>query len=673
MNDLRFAKSTPALLLLAIVALGAFLRLYNLGGACLWIDEITFVNESKLPTFLGVWSQMLGTYHWQHQPAVPRMIEWLWLQLAQGLGLPINEAAYRFPAAIMGIATIVVMYQLGRRMFGERIGMLAAFLLSINFFHIWYSREAYNYSPFVLCALWSWYWMVRIYEEWMSGGRATTRSLVWYSITTALTLQMVMAGIVFVVFEFLALVLAGWSKPMRSLTKVEKSCLLRPVFIAFVVAWVPFLPFLWKLFHYVSADTHAVHPDSLIPFVKMLGEMGWSSQPIPLTLFVGCVVTGVWIGLRDKEKREATILSLVLGVASALGIGYMERLGRFESRYFISLLPALLLFVALAWARVGDIVPPRLPRVVRLLAWLVPALALLLWHVSFYNQLYHLRAKLLNGRGIAEWIVTNTPAGSTYILDNVYVRREIPMFYATPGRNAASPDAHLSAEDYESMREFVKDLYRRFPDCYFVDTQHVLFSETDGSPSEWLRTRFRRHARIENPALLKLVRWGVYPSSCFYPAMTKPYHANVATDIYFNTIEDIQETSRNAGMPAIALFGPEWEHCQIPAPQGGIHHWKGLRGDGRIFVHGLGNTPVRAVIKIRCASYQAAQAVSFAFGDVRLRVDFPADQPRWIELDPVMIKPGVEELTVSKAAPQTQEEIANFMVYEIQVLPVKSE
>jgi hypothetical protein len=440
------------------------------------------------------------------------------------------------------------------------------------------------------------------------------------------------------------------------------------VLIAFVAAWVPFLPFLWKLFHYVSADTHAIHPKSAGPFLRMLGEMGWSSQPLPLTVFLLCVVTGAWLALRDERTRDAAVLCLMLGVCNAVGVGYIERLGRYESRYFIGVLPSLLLLVAVMWAWLAEKAANRLGRSLQWMVWFVPCVGLLLGHVPFYRQLYQLNAKALPGREIAKWIVQNTPERSVYVMDNAFVRREVPDFYPTPGRYGASPAPHHSKEDHDAMAGFLQRVFRRFPDCYYVDTQRDLLWDDKSQPSEWLRTTFRRHVRIENPAFIRLFRMGIYPSGAFYPSLAEFSAANMTTDIYYNTLDDLLAMHR-----VVVLFGPEWDYAEVPLPGGGADHWKSLHGEGRIFIHSAAEKPEPMSVRIRIGSYRTAQAIEVEWGGRRQEFALAQEKTEWLELGTMTVRPGRNEIVVRKKAPQPRSELANLMINEVQVLPVTPE
>lgn len=653
------------LTLAILIGLGAFLRLYHLGVASLWIDEITFLSESDPDTSVfAAAKRMYSTYHWQHQPALPRVVELLFLRTARSAGLPMNEAVYRLPAALMGIASIPVLFLIGRHLFNERVGLIAAFLLSISFFHIYYSREAYNYSPFLFCALASWYFLGRILLGIRDGRRACLRDLILYGATTALALQMVMAAILFVFAQFLAVVLTAFVPPLRSVAKRERSALVGPVILAQVIAWAPFLPFLWRLLHYVSVDENSAQTVAVASFLGMIGEMGWGSRPLPLLLFICCALAGVGIGFSSSARRFQSALCFLLGVFSALGTGYIEQLGRYESRYFIILLPSLLLFVGIAWNRIWEQLRGRVPRPLRFAAWLAPFVVLFLWHAPFYNQLFQLRGKLLCGRDIAGWINENTSPGSVYVMDSFYVLREVPGFYETPARYESAVPVHQSIEEFRQFGTFFLDLFRRFPNFYYVDTQHFPFMTKDGEPTDWPQGYFRKKVAIANPALVRLFEMGIWPSGSFYAhAITEEA---TTTYIWYNSKADLVQLKRDAGEPALVLFERDWIHCMLPD----YSHWKATHDAAHVEIHGLADSPIRAALWLDCRSLGTEQSIVAAWEGFAREHRIPADQPARLFLGEITLQPGPNRIRIRKEQPQDPDEFPNFLVHELRVIPL---
>lgn len=150
--------SLAAVGLLVVVA--AWLRLHNLGEQSLWFDEA------------ATWSQVSGNFYKllsdtlsDNYPPLYNVLTWL---LVQVFGDP--EWVLRLPAALLGIATVPLIYLLGERLGGRWTGLIAALLLTLSGFHIWYSQEARMYSLLAFAATLH-TWMLLRYLDRQSPGR----------------------------------------------------------------------------------------------------------------------------------------------------------------------------------------------------------------------------------------------------------------------------------------------------------------------------------------------------------------------------------------------------------------------------------------------------------------------------------------------------------------------
>ena len=144
-----------SLWLWSIVALGAVLRLVALGHKSFWIDEIASVVIAQKPgaTF---WHFL---WHDEGNMALYYVLLRPWLHLGNG------EAMVRLLSVLPGVATIPLIYLLGKRLFGWRPGMLAAALFALNPCAIAASQEARAYSFLVLAVVISTYRFVRLVED----------------------------------------------------------------------------------------------------------------------------------------------------------------------------------------------------------------------------------------------------------------------------------------------------------------------------------------------------------------------------------------------------------------------------------------------------------------------------------------------------------------------------
>ncbi len=136
-------RSLDSWLMPVIVLLGAALRLYNLTYHSLWFDEAISIRwaQSGVSRILEVSMKLVDD---RLPPLYYLLLKW-WGDVA---GL--SEFSARFPSVVFGTLLIPVVYALGRRLFGQRTGALAALLTALNPFLIWYSQEARMYSLAVL-------------------------------------------------------------------------------------------------------------------------------------------------------------------------------------------------------------------------------------------------------------------------------------------------------------------------------------------------------------------------------------------------------------------------------------------------------------------------------------------------------------------------------------------
>ncbi|MBZ0296671.1 MAG: glycosyltransferase family 39 protein [Anaerolineae bacterium] len=146
-------KRTVWFLLLAIVLLAAALRIYNLSTESYWLDEVIMVKitQSDLPIIM----ESLGN----GRPPIYVMLGYAWVRIFGA-----SEAATRSLSAIAGLISIPIVFLIGRRMFNNTVGLLAALLTTLSVFHIYYSQEYRYYSVVILFTVLTFYFYIRALE-----------------------------------------------------------------------------------------------------------------------------------------------------------------------------------------------------------------------------------------------------------------------------------------------------------------------------------------------------------------------------------------------------------------------------------------------------------------------------------------------------------------------------
>lgn len=122
---------------LVITLVGGFLRAFQLGANGMWLDEtfsVWLANQSV--------ADML---HWivtidQHPPLYYLLLHY-WTAFQEST--PYNA---RLLSVLFGTATIPLIYLIGKRLSGPVVGLVAAVLLALSLFNVYYAQETRMYT-----------------------------------------------------------------------------------------------------------------------------------------------------------------------------------------------------------------------------------------------------------------------------------------------------------------------------------------------------------------------------------------------------------------------------------------------------------------------------------------------------------------------------------------------
>ncbi|OWK45382.1 ArnT family glycosyltransferase [Fimbriiglobus ruber] len=121
---MRSSRFTHYLVLIAVAGLLTF---PNLGAPSLWdMDEGVNAECSREMLESGTW--IVPTFNWELRTAKPVMLYWIQRPFIAAFGP--TEWAARLPSALLGLGTVLLVYELGRRMFDPATGLLAGVVLA---------------------------------------------------------------------------------------------------------------------------------------------------------------------------------------------------------------------------------------------------------------------------------------------------------------------------------------------------------------------------------------------------------------------------------------------------------------------------------------------------------------------------------------------------------------
>jgi hypothetical protein len=249
-------KAAPFLVLAGLLTAGGFLRIYDLGACSYWVDEVNTYYCAKSWNQTGRMVMPSGMVN-ERAPLYT-------IVTAAGFRLfGEDEAATRMPAALFGLASVLIAYGLAKRLFDRNVGLVTAFFMTFAPFEIGWSRTARMYTLLQMLTLFLAWAFVRGFEGIPSpnraGGTAWSRfrqfpkrwgiSAAWLAVFTAV-LAVTFFGVHFLILFLLpglVLYAAGvsavrWALPRNRSGRPDKyfiAALGGPVLAAAVYAALP--------------------------------------------------------------------------------------------------------------------------------------------------------------------------------------------------------------------------------------------------------------------------------------------------------------------------------------------------------------------------------------------------------------------------------------------------
>lgn len=135
-RDLCRHKPETIILVLIILA-GMLLRFHGLGRESFWFNEAASYYYAKGT----LWQTILHSFRDETNPPGFHLVIHFWKCFAG-----ITEPSLRIPSAVMGSASILLMYMFARRFLRQRGALIATGFLAFAPLHVWYSQECRGFA-----------------------------------------------------------------------------------------------------------------------------------------------------------------------------------------------------------------------------------------------------------------------------------------------------------------------------------------------------------------------------------------------------------------------------------------------------------------------------------------------------------------------------------------------
>jgi len=399
----------PPCLLAVAAAVSAALRFHALAVKSFWLDEGVSVAIAGID-----WRNFVRIL-WRREAnmSLYYFLLHFWLRLGS------SEVFIRSLSVLFAVATIPVLYLLGRRLFDSRTALVAVALLTVNAYHIRYSQEARSYTLVVfLCVLCSVYFLKYI-EDF------SRRSRLAYVLTASLA--------VYAHFFAGLLVLAHW----LSLRFLDPASIPREINKAW--RWIAL----------------AISPIALFVLTTGAGPLSWVRRPGlgdlwafalrlagnggPLLLLAYALACLAALSSLARSKKLSPmpsqtwryyflLLWLFLPPVFIVAVSIVRPL--FLARYFLFCLPALLLLAAAGLARLRN-------------SWILAAVVSLFLvlslrgTVAYYQQDFDLARE--DWRSAAHYVLDNSQPGDAAIFHVAESRMPYDYYHQLRGHLPSDP------------------------------------------------------------------------------------------------------------------------------------------------------------------------------------------------------------------------------------------
>ncbi|MEN9322798.1 MAG: hypothetical protein RL699_578 [Bacteroidota bacterium] len=391
MNPTKFIKDNY--LLIIIILIGAILRFYKLDFQSAWLDEIHTLNESNPNlTFLDVYQNIMTAEQ------MPPLYFYTLYILFKAFGYTVLIA--RTYSALIGLASLFAIYKLGELLENKKTGLIASLLLSINFFHVFYSQEARPYGLLLFFTITSFYYLVKFIKK------PNRLDAIYFGITAGLMIISHFFGLFVLLAQcFLLGLFLLLSEKKNRVTFFINSC------ISGLVIILLFIPAIQIFLKVSDIKTFWIPPTDINSILQIFKDFCGNSGYVMILAGGALLYYFILLFANKSTKNEAKetpinnrwfgFIILISWIVVVLAIPIIRSylvVPMIISRYFIVILPPLLVLISIAISNCR-------PSIVRASFVLLFVAATLYEYVYFTN--YYKATSKAQFREVTQFVIEN--------------------------------------------------------------------------------------------------------------------------------------------------------------------------------------------------------------------------------------------------------------------------
>jgi mannosyltransferase len=339
--------------IILMVLLSSGIRLFRLGDHSFWYDEAaTAENVKSIVDYPQ--GDPWGIFSFSKEERVAPLYFFLVLPFYL---LSNNELILRLPSVFSGVCSIPLIFLLGKQLANQRVGIIAALLLTLSPFHLYYSQELRPYSLFMFLALLA----LVMFNKFLEGHKTIYLWLTVVSITLGIYTHTYM---IFVLLTLDLYIILNW--------RTNRPLLLK-WFLCHLVIGVLCLPELSRLLYHIRRGNTSLADYS--PGMKSIastfytftfGRVFFPTWKNLLFILAQGIFWGIgllfgvwslWSKRANKQGRQAFTLVISAGIIYIFiilfSIFLIPLYDEARVNYLIFLFPLYLFIVALGWSMIS--------------------------------------------------------------------------------------------------------------------------------------------------------------------------------------------------------------------------------------------------------------------------------------------------------------------------------
>ncbi|SEP91590.1 glycosyltransferase family 39 protein [Flavobacterium urocaniciphilum] len=337
-------------LIIIILAVATFLRIFKLDFQSLWLDELYTMNVANPNT---------GFVDMIKDITIRESFPYLYFIVVKTFFICFGyeSTVARIPSMIFGILCVFMIYKLGKELISKKVGLIAAALITLNQFSIYNSQDARAYTFYLFFVLTSYYYLYKFIKK------PSKKEALKYAVSAGLLLNTNFFSVTNVLAQgFLLLIFLVFLID----DKKEKIENFKRLMLSIGVIFLFFLPNIYKFYLASQFYSDWIPAPTNGGVTLMIKELVCDSE---FVLFIfGILVMFYFIkafkypnseGITKKitDKRVVTFLILISWITFPLIIlvlkSYLST-PLYITRYLYSILPAIIIILAISISEIQN-------------------------------------------------------------------------------------------------------------------------------------------------------------------------------------------------------------------------------------------------------------------------------------------------------------------------------